>query len=255
MNTIKFSEFNKSELTEVEFFNSDNLFFKNGDSLIKILKGYTKYQLDEMEYKLKCLAGLNINGFLIPNDLIYQDSQFIGYSSRYIEKSQSVYYKYSKDVIELKSFYRTILEVECIMKEAHKNGIILQDFHLENVMIDSDGKLQFIDIENCCVDGILGGSISILLKDYLFDFKHLQFEVSENYDRLSMFLSFIYQHYFLTINQIPKENIKLLKNRLETMRKCEKLIYILRSRFRKIPEIPTMDSIISLSDELNIRRF
>lgn len=185
--------------------------------IMKILKSVG----EDKEKKILLAKPLdNAKEILIPNAALYdQDEHFLGY--RMSEAKGIDYNKFDvkrsyEDIRNLYKFSEQHLKLEDVVKRAHKDNIVMPDLcTFDNLYIDEDGNLQFIDYDGLQIGNLIASSISTTLGDdslYMcpkyFDEKTNLF--TENLDIKSLIYSYFLHCFNVRLDrvgmQIPGTN-------------------------------------------------
>lgn len=138
----------------------------------KIVKVY-KEHVDKgiKEKKIKALmAKPRIGGIVYPLDTVEDENgRFIGFIMDKIEgediKKLSNKKYVTSNNISTKDILAVLLRIQSIIIKLHKQGIIIGDLNDQNIIIDKNMNVYFIDCDSWCIDGIQCDVAIDLFKD------------------------------------------------------------------------------------------
>lgn len=165
---LNFKILSNSSHESIVYFNNNivyKIFRRDGDNYENKAK-YTKEILENKRKKLLLLNDISLdNRFIKANSLIYINDEFRGYTMDFIS------YITLNDCINKrkKEKLRLLKEAREIIKEAHKNGIILGDINLKNFILGNILKIG--DLDNCCIDEFKTDSLNYSIIDRYLLFK------------------------------------------------------------------------------------
>ena len=207
---------------------------ENEDTIIKIFTDEFLESEEEKglttEKKLKDASNIkNMPELIKPNKILYnKQGKFIGYKMPRVRGMNLAYYRnnvLAKDKNILKTVANDIKKLEQIIKQAHKNGIVIPDlvnegniyFTKEGIkLIDYDG-MQVKDNKTDSISRALGDESYLYNSKYIIDGDYSSFpEYTEELDKLSLL-----ELYFLFIFRINTVNS------LELRYSCDELINLL----------------------------
>lgn len=214
-----------------------------------LYKFYDNLSHATLERKKKKLFLLNdgevISDVVIPNVLIKNGDLIYGCVMEYIKKSKPlIQYKNSNVFILL--LYVSSLSLKKIHSDPR--NIVVGDLHLNNILIDDEGKHYFVDFDSCKVDGISQDNLPYSLMRYACDRDNIEFEASIATDKLCMLLS--------TVNALLGKNIDSFSmceydkkaERIQTLKNMREVVLAVKNNGSGIPDVPYLDEVISIKD-------
>ena len=126
--------------------NHNAKFYKQGNNLFKVFKGYVDERLeDQIVYNQSINSKIN-KRIILPKKVLYNDKGWmIGYKMVYVagrnleDEIQNPYLSYEDKIILINEFFQ-------LLKEIH-NYLIVGDIRNTNLMIGSDGNAYMIDFD------------------------------------------------------------------------------------------------------------
>lgn len=131
---------------------SEGAVYRFEDYAIKLFKKVKGEEfMKQKEEKVKALLKNEINGFVNPIDLVYDEKgNFSGYAMDYVESKGDVAdmcYKFGEQY-KLDKKIEFLLKVEELIKKAHSQGYIMNDVAIWNFLVKSNDEVVGIDIDN-----------------------------------------------------------------------------------------------------------
>ncbi len=131
---------------------SEGAVYKFEDYAVKLFKKVKGEEfMKEKENKVRALMNNEIEGFIKPIDLVYdENNNFAGYAMEYIENKGDVAdmcYKYGEHY-KLDKKIEFLLKIEELIKKAHSMGYILNDVAIWNFLVKNNDDVIGIDIDN-----------------------------------------------------------------------------------------------------------
>lgn len=149
---------------------------------------------------------------LIPDAALYNyNDQFLGYrmkEAKGIDYNTFDVNRSYDDIRDLYKFSDQYLQLEDVVKRAHKDNIIMPDLcTFDNLYIDEHGNLQFIDYDGLQIGDLVASSISTTLGDdslymcskYFDEKKHL---FTENLDIKSLIYSYFLHCFNVRLDRV-----------------------------------------------------
>ncbi len=127
---------------------------------------------------------------ILPRAMIVYPGCDTGYTSKLIKNSFPLYDFELNSPAAIRQFYSYLYEVCRLLKNLHRNGIVVSDFHFHNVLYRKK-EVFMVDFDNAKVDCLEGYATSYLFGSFV-DLYRLPFDfetISEETDRLSLLLS------------------------------------------------------------------
>lgn len=255
MQKIKIQDINFELLTKLSKQGSKSTIYKNNKDCIKILDKLKKEEKASLYEKLIAMNDLKINNVILPETLIMDNDQLIGYIMEYFENSLTLNNKYIKyRFVNCQNIFTDVINASKILKEIHKENILCQDLSFDNILVNKDGIIKFCDLDGCCYNEYNSPFISLLLKRFLIDYRKENIYLNKNLDKLSMILSFYYLLYLKEIQKLSNKKYKSLSNNINTLEILAPTIKDLLDRNKSLIELPYLDEIIDQSDNYIIDR-
>lgn len=131
---------------------SEGVVYRFEDYAIKLFKKVKGEEfMKAKEKKVRALMENEIEGFIKPIDLIYdEDNNFAGYAMEYVESKGDVAdmcYKFGEHH-RLDKKIEYLLKVEELIKKAHSLGYILNDVAIWNFLVKNNDEVIGIDVDN-----------------------------------------------------------------------------------------------------------
>lgn len=252
MNTIQITEINFDKLTRLRKQGTFSLILRDDTNCYKFIKNLNKTQRNRLAHKLRYFDKLDDNRFLTPQNIIMDNGELIGYTTKYFKNSTDLYNKYTKsDQIDFVEFNRDLRKTSKVLREFHKKGFVFLDMSFSNILKNKDGEIKLCDFDGTIYHEDVELPItSQILNDYLVDYKEKNIEANPNTDRLSLLLSMYVALFKKEIENIKEEEYDYLANKIRSLRLLKYYYKILLDKNREIPEIPYLDKI--LCDDQNI---
>ena len=113
------------------------------------------------------MDGIKIDGVIFPKDLIMQDGKLQGYTMDYFQDSTSLNdYFTATRFVNCKDIFKAIIKASEILREIHKYDIKVQDLSFENILINNQGEVKYIDIDSCQYQNYESYFLSNILHKY-----------------------------------------------------------------------------------------
>lgn len=178
-----------------------------------LLLGFLKECGEDKEKKILLAKNLdNVKEILIPDAALYNyKGDFLGYrmpEAKGIDYNTFDISRSYNAVRDLHAFSEQYLKMEDVVKRAHKENIIMPDFcTFDNLYIDEDGNLQFVDYDGLQIGDLVASSMSTTLGSddlymnpkYFDDKKHL---FTENLDIKSLIYSYFLHCFNIRLDRV-----------------------------------------------------
>lgn len=246
--------FNDINLENLQYYTSqgkNSVLYRYESECIKILTGSDAHEKASVLRKFLEMEGISTDAIISPNRLIVgENGELVGYTMDYFANSVSLYdYFLHRKSISFKDVNEILKRVSLGLRKIHSCGIVIQDLSFGNILINQDGVVKFCDIDGCSFGSHDSPFISCLLNDYIFNFKKLDdLCVSENTDRLSLLLDFIYLCFFKEIQNIGKKDFYKLSDRIRTLDNWREIVSDLIN-CDEIPIVPYYDELVYDGDD------
>lgn len=254
MDKIKLNDIDFSKLKKVQTMEKQNTTFVDGDNFIKILDKLYLEEKDVLYRKLLVLEGVAVNNLLLPKTLIINDSKLVGYITDDFKNSCSLidYFGTSR-FVNCKDIFVALKKASIILRDIHNAGIIYQDVHFDNILINKEKEVKFIDIDACAYQNYTSIFIPYILKRFIDYKKENIYFRSKNMDRISFMLSFFNLMYMKEIQAITKRQYHSLSKHISTLENAR--LYANQLLLdNPLPDVPYLDEIINDKDDFVIDR-
>lgn len=194
------------------------------------------------------MEGIKIDNVLFPKELIFRQGKLEGYTMDFFANSMPLSYRFMVRYVDCEKLFDYVGKASQILRDIHKNEIICQDFSFENVFVDNDGRVVIGDIDACCYKQYDSPFISLLMKRFWIDYRNNNIFFSQDFDRISMMLSFFNLIYDREIQSVSKRQYNKLSRNIRTLENMKEYANILVNKNSKIETIPYLDELIDFSD-------
>lgn len=254
MEQIKLKDINLNSLKKLEQQGTKSTVYRNGTSCIKMLDGFYEEEKDALFKKFLDMEGLEIENVLLPKELIVSNGKLEGYTMDYFP-SVSLNSKFEVRHVDTKVLFDYVYKASKILREIHKNGIICQDLSFENILVDDNGNVKFCDLDGCSYKDNVSPFVSLIMKRYFIDYRKEQLLLCTNLDRVGMMLSFFFVVYAKELQKLNRKSYSKLAEKSNTLEEMRKYANLLLDRSNPVPEIPYLDELIWLDDDLVYDRY
>ena len=162
--------------------------FKSGKVAYKLYKNID-IDREAKETKVEILNKLEHINLIIPNQKIYNNMGFNGYTMEYFDSCQLSNVKLSNQKL-IKLFKK----ISIVLKWLHKNDIIVGDLNLTNILY-KNGDFKFIDLDSFKIGDIPNDNIPSLTHRTIIKTNEVSIKdliIDNNFDNLSLILCFLY---------------------------------------------------------------
>lgn len=218
-------------------------------NVFKIYKGLGIKDLFDKKKKINMLMKIeDIPNVILPNDIILRDRKngiCSGYKMDYIDGFALYdYFSYYDDKYLLASI---IHQVSNTLRNIHDKDIAVTDLSFDNIHIRSSDLMPFfIDFDGCSIGNIIGGNISILLYNFLYQYRFLPMRDFKNRDRLSLILSTVQLLFNLPLENLDSYQIDKGLEKYPEFLELSKIMKRLIDKNKDIGEIPYLDEVINV---------
>lgn len=255
MNNIKISDINFDSLEKINNAGTKSTIYKYENKCLKILDGLYPTEKLILHYKFLDLEGINIDGVLMPEELIIDNGILCGYTMNYFNNTKSLNsYFLDCKYINSNDVFKITRKVCKILKSIHDKEIIYQDLSFDNILINNEGKIMFCDIDECNYKNYNAPFVSLLLKRLICGYRNENINISKNSDRVSIFISLFYSIYLKEIQFLTVDEYNLLSNDVNLLKSMKKYIDILLDKENEVPDIPYVDELLTINDNYIINR-
>mgnify|MGYP001623001552 FL=1 len=256
MDKINIKELDWSKLRKCQNQGSLSTVYIQDDICIKILDKLYPSEKEQILDKFLAMNDIKIDGVVFPKDLIVQDGNLLGYTMDYFQDSTSLNdYFTTTRFVNCKDIFNAVMKASEILREIHKYDIKVQDLSFENILINNQGEVKYIDIDSCQYQNYESYFLSNILHKYMFDYRRQEFcNMTKNTDRLSFLLAFYNLMYLKELQNISDKKYNQLSNHISTLNNIKRLANHLKDKNKRIPSIPYMDDLINRDDDYTIKR-
>lgn len=221
------------------------------DKCYKILCGLYDNEKEQLYKKFLDMKDLFIEDVLLPKDLIFDRNMLVGYTMDNFSNSLNLYDYFGKDrFVDVNDILMATKKTSQILKKVHSEGVILQDFSFDNILIDGNNNIKICDIDGCFYNGYRGPYISQIVKYYHELFPQKAININFNFDNQSLLLSMIFTIYHKIVFNI--NNYDKLSDQIKTLKKMRAIV----KDFFSDPDfkLPYLDELIVDDDHFIIDR-
>ena len=219
----------------------------------KIFNGLYQSERRSMLDKLIDIEDTKVDGIIYPKDLIFDKGELVGYTMDYFPYAINLYDYFTKDrFVNIHDIFSATKKASEILKEAHKKGIILQDFSFDNILIDGSSNVMICDIDGCSFEDNKGPFISMVTHNYYETHMRQRPVINENLDNQSLLLSMLLTIYHKMIYDIKFDGHNALFTNSQTLQNLNDTIQSLLKCSRT--KIPYLDEVIDDNDRFIIDR-
>lgn len=254
MEIIKAQDIDFSSLRKLKNQGSQSTIYTDGIMCYKILDGLYPEEKKELYKKFLAMDGIRINGVLLPEDLIMEDGSLKGYTMDYFADSTSLSDKFFCRYFNCRELFDYVDKASRILRDIHKKEIFCQDLSFENILVNDHGEVMFCDMDGCTYKDYNSPFLSLLLKEFLIDYRKSTVPTVEDVDKLSMILSFFAIMYGNVIQKISKKQYHTLSDRIKTLENLRDTANMLVDKHCPISELPYLDEVIDRNDNYDIDR-
>lgn len=254
MGKIKFEDIDFSSLNKLQQQGTKGVTYSDGLVCYKFLNGLSPEEKKLLHRKFLDMDGIKIANTALPIDLIIKDNHLEGYTMQYFTDTITLSAKFASSIIDCKELLNAIFKTSQLLRSIHQNNIICQDLSFENILINSNGEIFFCDIDGCSYQEHIAPFISLLLKEFMLDYRKENPLLSTNLDNISMMISFYLLLFGKEIQKLSKKEHYALAKHLTTLNNTKGYAKILLDRKRPIPDIPYLDELIDQTDNYIIDR-
>lgn len=255
MDKIKLNDIDFTKLDKFSNQGACSTLYVEEKNCIKILDKMSEEEKASLYKKLLAFDDMEINNVIFPKVLVINNGKLEGYIMDFFENSSTLSdYFYSNRFVNCKDIFEALKKASFILRDIHNADIIYQDLSFQNILINNERNIKFIDIDSWSYQEYKSPFISPLLSDYIFYYRKDNFFIfSKNVDRISFMLSFFKLMYLKEIQKLSNRKYNSLAKRIVTLENAKlyanQLLYS-----ENIPIIPYLDEIINDEDDYVIDR-
>lgn len=273
---VKMNKFDAQNIEDLGFIKTD---FKGSEANIYVNENkgicYKRFKDKNLDYlkdkqmKLELLSNLKeLEEAVLPLDegYDYKTDLLDGYTMKFYEHAINMY-ELSKftSVFELRKFFMAVLFSSRALKRIHERAekIVIGDASYQNLIIltDPNGLIEkslCIDFDSVEVGNIdcKYKSTSELLSSYFSSLGILEYNQSQNTDRLTRLLYFLNSFFALNIKELPLYEYDKKCELSNTLKNLRSIITELKkvNTPNEIPYIPYMHEVLDLTDAYELSR-
>ncbi len=251
MEIINYKDINLSSMKSAIIQGTKSSVYINDNECYKILDGLYNDEKKQLLKKFYDMDGIDIENILFPKKIILDNEMLVGYTMDYFPQSINLNDYFTKNrFIDINDIFVATKKVSKILRKAHENRIILQDFSFDNILIDDNKNIKICDIDGCFYNEIKGPCISMIMHHYCNIFPDDYFILNENFDNQSLLLSMlciIYHKMILKINDYDT-----LSDKINTLKSIRTIVSSLLKNSKT--KVPYLDEIINDNDHFIIDR-
>lgn len=193
-------------------------------SVLKIFSSITNLYYKEFGFDLegKILNSKQIDNvpeIVIPNSAVYRGSEFIGYTTKYIDGINYGQWDARLSMDErcnLLMYANVYSKIEDIIKRANEKNIVFPDLlTVENIIFTKDNEIKFIDYDGLQIDEYNGISISKALGEqklhFIPKYERGRLHFTNNLDMKSLIFLYFITTFNISLFNIGKINRETLK--------------------------------------------
>lgn len=251
MDKIKYKDINfkKMKLASVQGTNSK--VYIDGDKCYKMLDGLDSNEKRQLLKKFCDMRDIKIDNIILPKELILKNSSLMGYTMDYFPQSINMYDYFTKNrYVDVNEILQATKKAAIILRTAHQNGIVLQDFSFDNILINNSNNVRICDIDGCCYNGYESPFVSMIIHAYYNIFMKKEFTINEKLDKQALLLSMLLTIYHKMIFRMYDYDI--LADKIKTLQNIRPIIESLLKNLDT--DIPYLDEIICDNDHYMIDR-
>lgn len=249
MERINFKDIDFSSLSKLQQQGTKSSLYRDEHTCYKILDGLYEEEKWDLYKKFIDMDGIQIDGVLLPRQLIIQDNKLYGYTMDYFVDSMSLSDKFMGRYVDCKKLFNCVIKASYILRNIHKQGIICQDLSFENILVNDSDNVAFCDLDGCSYKNNVSPFISLLMKRFVVDYRKEQINLFFNLDRISMMISFYYLIFAKELQVLSKKEYQKLSDKIVTLENSKKYADLLVNTKVPINYIPYLDELIDINDD------
>ena len=191
MDIIKYKDIDLTSLNMCAIQGTQSRVLIKDDKCYKFVDTLYPEERVQLVKKFNDMEGIKVDNVLFPKELIMDGDTLVGYTMDYFPNSFNLFDRFARvKEIDVNSIFEATKKVSLILRELHENGIVLQDFTFDNILINGNGEVRVSDIDGCSYKGNHSPYLSVIMSNYYK--KVCQHpKIDENLDRQSLFLSML----------------------------------------------------------------
>ncbi len=117
---------------------------------MKVLDRYTMEEKKELFYGWE-MKDLSIDRFLFPHTLYVEEDKVEAYAIHHLKNSEILYdYYQDYSFFNFDQMLHSFKDASLILRRVHENKIVGGDINFDNILINQNGFLQYIDVFDSC---------------------------------------------------------------------------------------------------------
>lgn len=255
MEKIRVNDIDFSNLKKMNSVGTKSAMYTKDGICIKMFKELYPEEKKDMYRKFLSMDGLDIDGVILPKDLIVDGDKLQGYTMEYFENSEPLFKRFGRsNYVDCREMFDVVKNASLILRRIHENKFVCQDLNFDNILIDDSGTIKYCDIDGCTYNGISSPYMSSLLARYLSHRRKEFDDFSVNSDRVSLILSFFLLAYTKEIQKVSNREYCSLSGSLQTLKNMEEYADSLCLKGGNLPCVPYIDELIDDNDSGYINR-
>lgn len=251
MELINLKDVNLSSMNLSMIQGTKSSVYINGNECYKILNGLYIGEKRQLLKKFYDMDGIKIDDVLFPKELIIDDGILAGYTMDYFQDSMNLYDYFTKErFVDVNDIFRATKKASLIVRKVHENGIILQDFSFDNILINKNFNVKICDIDGCKYKENESPFISMIMHNYYDVIMGKRYTLDENFDNQSLLFSMLLAIYHKM--HFSMEDYDTLSDKIKTLKNIRTLVSSLLKDSNT--KVPYLDEIISDDDHFIIDR-
>lgn len=250
MQEIRLGDINVESLKKLNrpaIFNFATL-YTDGDVCYKIFNEPHSFDNKGLYNNFKDMDGMQIDGVILPQDLIVEDGVLLGYLMPLFKDSMTLSSRFGGRYLDKSLVVSAFRKASFIIREMHKKGIIFQDVSLENILINGNGDVMICDPDSFSYNGYFPQAYSKIFCRFLIDYRKSKLHKLEDIDRLSLFLAFYYLVFDKEIQKVSKRQYSKLSREMKTVDYLREIRDLLVSKSKELYDLPYLDEFTSNLD-------
>lgn len=222
--------------------------YTDGDVCYKIFNDPHSFDNVSLYNNFKDMDGMQIDGVILPEDLIVDDGVLLGYLMPLFKDSMTLSRRFEGRYVDKALVVSAFRKASFIIREMHKKGVILQDVSLENILINDQGDVCVCDPDSFAYNGYFPQTYSKIFCRFLIDYRKTKLHMLEDIDRLSLFLAFYYLMFEKEIQKVSRGKYNKLSSEMKTVENMREIRDLLVDKSKDLYDLPYFDEFASNLD-------
>lgn len=222
--------------------------YTDGDVCYKIFNDPHSFDNVSLYNNFKDMDGMQIDGVILPEDLIVDDGVLLGYLMPLFKDSMTLSRRFEGRYVDKVLVVSAFRKASFIIREMHKKGVILQDVSLENILINDQGDVCVCDPDSFAYNGYFPQTYSKIFCRFLIDYRKTKLHMLEDIDRLSLFLAFYYLMFEKEIQKVSRGKYNKLSSEMKTVENMREIRDLLVDKSKDLYDLPYFDEFASNLD-------